>query len=297
MSCRSLFAVLFPFLLVACEKAVFDDEKQMGQGQSSSAKTRGGLTLSITQLEQLPLPVVASEAAMAVPEHLNYAVYDQEGNRVKQVNQKKGDSDYGVAYMPLDEGTYQLVVLAHSSSKNPAMTSAERIQFNNSLGYTDTYLYCTTLTVDDEPLSLDLSLRRIAALCRMVVTDAVPDGVSQLRFQYTGGSGYLNARTGMGTGNTTQVVVRPVQAGEQYLVIDLYTFLSGETGTISVVATALDAAGEKLFDRVFSVPMKQNRLTRLSGRFFTKDNDPEKWTVDIDVPFEALWGIEVFYTY
>ena len=292
------FGFLFLIALcVACEKVDLD-EFDPGTDVSQTEKTTGNLNLHVAQLQEMPFSHEANNANTdAECTHLCFAIYDMGGTRLKQVNQKQDDNNYGTVNLQLDKGTYQLVVLAHSSTKNPAMTNPAKIQFNNSTGYTDTYLFYTTLTVTDEPQTYAITLDRIAALCRFVISDPIPDGVSQIRFQYKGGSGHLSALTGLGVTNSTQVVTRQVQPGQQYQVFDLYTFLHQEEGTITLTATALNAAGEGLYEWEFEIPMAQNQITWLTGNFFADEDDTGLWRVTPNIEFDKRWGNEVFYTY
>lgn len=291
---RYISAIFFALLLVSCEKTIADPEEAGSTGASS---TKGNLTLSIAQLEWRPFQTVAEGSSGVAPAHLCFAVYDMSGTRVKQVNQKWGDAGYGTVSMKLDAGTYRLVVLAHSSGRNPTMTNLEKIQFNNSIGYSDTYLYYNnTLTVTDAPQTLMPALDRIVALCRFVINDEIPDEVATLRFQYKGGSGHFSALSGLGVTNSTQVVTFAAQHGQPYTQYDLYTFLHDATGTISLTVTALDAGGETRYERDFDVPLQTDRLTWYTGHFFTGD-DTSSWVVDTFVSTEHLWDSEEFLTY
>lgn len=292
------FGFLFLIALcVACEKVDLN-EFDPGTDVSQTEKTIGNLTLHIAQLQEMPFSLEANNANTDTEcTHLCFAIYDMGGTRLKQVNQKQDDINYGTVSLQLDKGNYQLVALAHSSTKNPSMTNPAKIQFNNSTGYTDTYLFYTTLTVTDEPQTYALTLDRIAALCRFVISDPIPDGVSQIRFQYKGGSGHLSALTGLGVTNSTQVVTRQVQPGQQYQAFDLYTFLHQEEGTIALTATALNAAGEEYCAWEFQIPMKRNQITWLTGNFFADEDDPDLWRVTPNIEFDKRWGNEVFYTY
>jgi hypothetical protein len=240
---------------------------------------------------------MVNDADEEVPAHLCFAIYDMGGTRIKQTNQKQGDKNYGIVGMQLDEGDYQLVLLAHNSTKNPTMTNLSKIQFNNSIGYTDTYLYYTTLSVTEEQQTVTASLDRIVALCRFVISDPIPESVTQMKFQYKGGSGHFSALTGLGVTNSTQIVTRQVQPGQQYQVFDLYTFLHQEEGDITLTAMALDAAGNSLSERNFKIPMAQNQVTWLTGNFFADKDAPDQWRLTPNIPLEKRWGNEVFFTY
>ena len=219
------------------------------------------------------------------------------GTRLKQVNQKLGDNDYGTVNLQLDKGTYQVVVLAHSSDRNPTMTNLSKIQFTNAYGYTDTFLYYTKLTVTDQPQTLNLNLNRIVSMCRFVICDPIPDGVTQMKFVYKGGSGHFSAITGLGVTKSTQTITIPVEAGKKYTEFDLYTFLHNEKGQIDLTATALTASGEEYCAWEFQIPMAKNQITRLIGHFFEDADESESWTLIPNMYFESIWNADDYYIY
>ena len=146
------------------------------------------------------------------------------------------------------------------------MTDPTCIKFTNAQGYTDTYLCSGVVTIGAEPMDFQVSLDRIVALCRFVITDDFPADVKQMRFYYTGGSGAFDANTGLGCVNSKQDVKFSVTTGQKQF--DLYTFLHDVEGTIHLTVTGLDAAGNELYNRQFDVPMQQNYITWLTGAFF-----------------------------
>ena len=276
-------------LFCACEKPILSEDAPSAE--------QGNLTLSISQLEQTSFASLTRAAASDVCTHLNFAVYDLEGTRLKQTNQKVGDSDFGTATFQLPEGSYQLVALAHNSNGNPTMTNPAKIQFTNSLGYTDTFLYHTTITIGSEPQTLALTLHRIVSLCRFVISDAIPEGVARLEFEYKGGSGHFNAATGLGVTNSTQVVKYDVQAGQKKTQYDLYTFLHETEGTIHLKVTAYDAADNMQHEREFDIPMVQNKVTWLTGDFFTGVTPSTSQAFTTTVNIDDNWGGETHMTY
>ena len=63
---------------------------------------------------------------------------------------------------------------------------------------------------------------------------------------------------------------------------DLYTFLHATEGTIHLTVTAYDAADNVLYEREFDVPMKQNRITSMTGSYFTGSISISSLTIDTD---------------
>ena len=246
-------------VMVSCEKPLMDEKTD---------EPTGNLKVTVYEMEKTPFGSLTrgAEPVSNVCTRLNFALYDMGGSRVKLVNQTKGNANFGEASFQLEEGDYQLVVVAHSASGNPTMTNPTKIQFTNATGYTDTFLCYGEVTIGEEPVELKVSLERIVALCRFVITDDFPADVTQIRFYYTGGSGAFNATTSLGCVNSKQDVKFDVTAGQKQF--DLYTFLHNPSDEIALKVTALDAAGNELYAKEFDVPMQQNYITWLTGAFF-----------------------------
>lgn len=257
---RLIFWLSALLLLVACEKPSWDSEDE---GDEAIA---GNLTVSIYQIGKAPFDEV-TRSQSTTPTHINYAVYSVDGQRVKQINQQAGDANYGKASFQLEPGTYQLVVVAHSSNGNPTMTDLTKIQFKNNQGFSDTFLtYIEDVEVTAENHTLLVTPQRIVSLCRVEITDDVPETVSQLRFQYKGGSGAFDAHTGLGSVNSIQTMDFDVTTGQKQF--DLYTYLHDTEGTIHLTVTAFDASGVELLNREFDIPMEREKITWFTGPFF-----------------------------
>ena len=216
------------------------------------------------------------------------------GSRIKQVNQEKSNASFGVAGFQLEEGDYQLVVVGHSANGNPTMTNPEKIQFTNTTGYTDTFLCYSEVSIGEEPVDYEVSLDRIVALCRFVITDDIPAEVKKMQFYYTGGSGAFNAKTGMGCVNSKQTVTYDVTTVSEKQ-FDLYTFLHEPSDGIALKVTALDANGNELYNREFDVPMQQNNITWLSGAFFSGSGSSS--TTITGVTVNTDWAGETHLTF
>lgn len=256
-------AIVALCVLVACEKDL------MTEDASISGDKNGNLHVSVCQIEQTPFgsQTRGAEPVANVCTRLNFAIYDEGGMRVKQINQTSDKAGFGQCAFQLEEGTYQLVVVGHSANSNPTMTNLAKIQFTNATGYTDTFLCYGEVTIGEEQVEYEVSLDRIVALCRFVITDDIPAEVKKMQFYYTGGSGAFDAVTGLGSMASKQDVkfdVTPTGSKQ----FDLYTFLHDLSDNIALTVTALDAGGNELYSRQFDVPMQQNHITWLSGAFF-----------------------------
>jgi hypothetical protein len=174
------------------------------------------------------------------------------------------------------------------------MTNPAKIQFTNATGYTDTFLYNGKVSIDMESVDLSISLNRIDALCRFVITDDFPADVAKLQFYYTGGSGAFNAATGLGSVASKQTVTFDVTSGSEKQ-FDLYTFLHEPTDQIALKVTALDANGNELYAREFDVPMERNHITWLSGDFFNGAGSSSTTVTDVTVNTD--WDGETHLTF
>ena len=181
--------------------------------------------------------------------------------------------------MTLQTGTYQLMVLAHSGKANPTLSNPEKVQFDNTgTSYSDTFYYYGDLVVNEadeegQVQSHDVKLDRAVSMFRLVIYDAIPDNVSQIRIWYEGGSGALNTVTGFGCVKSTQYVMYNMAGVTSPLQLEAYTFLHADEGDLSIIVTAYDANSNIVKLREFSnVPMKRNQITQYSGNFFTTNS-------------------------
>ena len=287
---RLLIALLVGiFVLCGCEKAINLEE-------IDNAAT-GNVTVNVYKIENEAFGVSSRGVVSDVCTRLNFVMYDAGGVRVKQINQKSGDKGFGAVSFELEEGSYQLVVLAHSSDGNPTMTNLAKIQFTNATKYSDTFLYYANVEVGDEPQTLDITLNRIVSLCRFVVNDPIPEGVAKLQFYYTGGSGAFSAMTGLGVVDSKQTMTFDVVPGTTGTVYDLYTFLHHTDDQVDLVVTALGADGNKMYERSFEVPMEQRKITRMTGNFFTDEASVESHGAQVEISINSEWEGEVNISY
>ena len=282
------FYLLLIITCLSCEKPVIPDTYQ--------GDANGNLVVSVFQVEQQQFAGTHTRAALAdYCCTLNFAVYDANGNRIKQVNQKVADAGFGTVAFAVEPGTYQVVVVGHNSSGNPTMTDPKKIRFDNKDGYSDTFLYSTKVTVseDDQEVEVAANLHRITSLCRVVFTDAIPDKVTQMHFEYTGGSGAFDAATGLGSVKITQKVDFEVEPGQEACTFDLYTILRDTEGTLHLKAMAQDANQNIIRERAFEVPMKQRVITKLSGPYFSgSDGSTISIVIGINTDWEGEQTIE-----
>lgn len=281
---RRLILPLYLILLIitSCEHPLIPEQDVIG------GDADGNLVVSVFQIEQQQFATPFTRTSITdYCQRLNFAVYDTAGKLVKQVNQKVGDAGFGTVAFKVDPGTYQVVVVGHSSNGNPTMTNPQKIRFDNKDGYSDTFLHNAIIQVtDDAETTIDADLHRIVSLCRVVFTDAIPARVTQIQFEYKGGSGAFDAATGLGSVNSTQKETFAVEPGEQACSFDLYTFLHDTEGTLHLKATALDDANNEIKNREFEVPLKQRMITKLTGPYFSGSDGS---TITIIIGINAEW--------
>jgi len=273
------FCALTALVLMGCEKPL------ISEGEEESDDTEGNLTVTVWQSGHEPFPAMTRATSLDDYNRLNYAIYTSDGTRVKQVNQTRENTGFGSATFQLEPATYQVVVVAHNCDKNPTMTNLSKIQFTNAMGYTDTSLYYGEIEVTEEHQDVQVDLERIVSLCRVIITDEYPEDVTQMRFQYKGGSGAFDAKTGYGCVNSTQTLFFDVTNGQKQF--DLYTYLHDEEGTLHLLATAYDDADNVIHEREFEVPMLYNQITRFSGPFFTGSGNG---SLDITIVINTDWS-------
>ena len=165
-------------LLAACEKVSIDDlNKEDPEERNDGVK----LTFRVMSFEQTRFndPTTVTRAAVRdVCDKINLALYDMENNRLKAVNQKADDENFGSLSLSIEPGTYRVLILAHSCSGNATTTNIEKITFPDNK-VTDTFYYCAEIEVDDQK-TYDVELRRVVAMFKLVVADEIPSDVTHI---------------------------------------------------------------------------------------------------------------------
>lgn len=266
--------------LSSCEKMVIDE-----QTPSHGVEADANLIIKVSHDSFHPYEDEDAESRSQVNiadycTRFNFVLY-QDGTKVKAITQTKNEagSDFGQVSLSLASGSYQLLVLAHSSaSGNPVLSHPEEIQFTNAMGYSDTFCYYGTIEVTAEPATHDILLKRATTMVRFNFDEVFPDDVAVLQINYTGESGVLNATTGYGgTTNSKQEKKLNVSsfAGKHttYL-LPIYTFMRGDTGTLNITMTALRADGTTIRERSFQdVPIEHTKVTEFVGEFFEHESE------------------------
>ena len=238
--------------------------------------------------EQQPFPMASTRGDVETAcTRLNFIVYDEAGERIRQETQLLGDEGFGMAQFKLQEGRYYLVVLAHSGKGNPTSTNLHKIGFTNKTGYTDTFLYADSLLVGEEEVDCEIQLKRIVSKVQFAFSDALPERADSIRFYYEGGSGTFDATTGQGVVKSKQQQWFPVTHDEQRF--EIYTIPRADSDKLTVMVSTYSTSGgrvELLTEREISdIPIQRNRITICRGSLF-KPTEQHQVSIDIDTTWD-----------
>ena len=247
--------------LTSCEKPLLDVD---GTGKKNYDDKNVVLRLSAYDYSSM------TRAAQPVTElcsRINVALFNGSGSKVASEAQKSSDSDYGIVAFDLPEGTYTVVAIAHSCDSSATVSSPEKVTFPSNK-VTDTFYYYGTIDVTDEAQEYALEMKRAVAMFRLNMTDeTLPETFTQMKLYYTGGSSTFNPMTGFGCVNSKQTEYRAASADTR--VYEIYSFPHSESDVLKITATALNATGVTITERLFEdVPIKLNTVTSYSGSFF-----------------------------
>lgn len=216
-----------------------------------------------------------------------------DGEKVKAVNSKAEDSDFGTIGLSLDEGLYEIVIIAHSGTGAATISSPDEIKFSNNK-VTDTFYYYGNLNVSAAGGTFAVVLKRAVAMFRLVINDKTPTDVTQMKFYYTGGSSTFDATSGYGCVNSRQTEYRDVETlaytdSSQY---EIYTFPHVDDDVLKIVVTAQNSLEEELYERTFTdVSVNIDEITLYSGSFFTTSSTA---TTTIMVSVEGEWVVNEY---
>lgn len=253
-----LLLIAFVVLLTSCEKTLMED------GADNGSTDGANVVLNLSIFEQVPFGTRSVQDITALCSRLNVAFF-QDGTKVKTVSQKAGDSTFGTVGVTLEEGTYQLVVIAHSSDGSATISSEEKVTFPSNL-VTDVFYYYGSLNVSSTQTTYNLQLQRAVAMFRLELTSALPANAAKIRFYYTGGSSTFSPYAGYGCVNSRQTVMMNVASGQR--VFEVFTFPHAETDELKMVITVYDSDDNILKEQTFeNVPVTRNKITLYKGDF------------------------------
>ena len=272
MKVKGVALLACALLLAACEKGFVEEETPV-----PAPEGRGNVTLRVSMLDIIPFGnVTTTKGAQEIGSlcsRLSFVVF-QGDDKVKAVNQKGGDEGFGSVTLNLAEGSYQLVVIAHSCDGTATVTTPSKITFPSNV-VSDTFYYYGQLTVGSGAQTEELALTRAVAMVRLTTNDNIPANVENMKFYYTGGSSTFDATTGYGNVNSRQTVNIGVTEGMrgQPGCFEVYTFPHEETGTLKMTVTAEDGQKNAVQEREFAaVPIQRNYITLMSGEFFNSSS-------------------------
>ena len=270
--------------LSACEKAVLDEEKQ-----EEPQQLKGNVIIRASMYNIVPFETRAVQNVADFSNTLQFILY-QDGTKVKGITQKKSEGNYGQIGLTLEPGTYQLLVLAHSSSGNPTVSNPTQIKFENSDGFSDTFYYYGNIEVTKEQATYDVTLERATSMVRVIILDEIPSNVQRIRLYYVGESGVFNAVTGWGgTINSEQSILFDVTGKTAPLTLSAYTFLRNETGSLNMTITAYGSNSSDVIatKQLNNIPMKNHMVTEYRGNLFA----PPTTDTSFNLTAETSWEV------
>ena len=231
--------------LVACEKPVVDSEPE------KEAETDG-----ITLIFEAPTAEPYAEIGETSPAYatrnealtqLSVSVF-KDGKRVKSVHLSADNDVFMKPSLPLDDGTYTVVAVAHAGMGHATITNAQRISFyKNKIA--DTYVYNGEITVSGKP-TFTLPMKRVTAMFQLSVTSPLPQNVAQVEFRYTGGSSTLDAKSLEGCVNSRQAETREVTETMKTTppTFAIYTFPRADSEGLKIKVSFNDKNGNSLYE-------------------------------------------------
>ena len=292
----SMLSNVFTLMLLtaamsSCEKMTLSESAESENGNT------GNVVLRVTQFEQTPFDDQTRADVWNVCSRLCFHIYGEDGIRVKYVNQKLEDSNFGTASFSLSEGRYILVVVGHSASSNPSFSANEKVSISGSnLG--DTFWCCETFEVGADEIDLNLRLKRIVSLIRFVPTDDKPANMNQVIFSYKGSKGSFNGLTGYGSTNTSQTVTLDVDTDDDRY--EYYMIPSSDNDLLDIKMNTYyiesDGRIHSLTEKEISqVPVKRNCITICRGNLF--DGNSSSSSVFITVSVDTEWDESINVTF
>lgn len=264
----SVLCLLSALVLCACHEA---DSEECDVATLSASDIR----IRLSAIGQMPfpetLPATRATDVAQLCGKLCMAVYRDGRLDTLAMRQSSGGS-FGDISLRLRNGSCRLLVLAHSSAKDPGMDNLEKISFGQQ-NMSDVLYWTGNLSIARDTV-VDISMRRAVARVDVVTTDTIPPDVGSMYFIITKGSYILNALTGYGvySGRDYKSITIPDSLAHRPGTFSFYTFPTADEVSASVTLRAMRSGNTGVYcSRDFKdVSLRRNTITRLTGVFFKK---------------------------
>jgi hypothetical protein len=195
---------------------------------------------------------------------------------VFKATQVRGDGSYttfGEFSCNLPVGNYTMVVVGRGYFADDVFT----LTSPTVAGYTSDHVretFVATQAVNitgTDPVNLSATLERIVAKVLVVSTDGKLAEAKKVRTTFSASGKGLNPSTGLATTNTgfSNTVGVSTAAGTTSTSIN-FAFLYSDEQTMNVTVDVLNEAGDAICTHtIHNVPLKRNRITKLSGPIYT----------------------------
>lgn len=210
-----------------------------------------------------------------------------EGKEITHISQASTDNDFGSVQLDASFGTHQLVFVGHNSGS--CEYDGSSLSFDK---VTDTFSYATSLTVNNETETQNITLNRQIGKLTLYVNDAIPENAAKMIITVDGYSNELNPITGKGSEGfefTKEFIYNESHIGATKSNYHLYSFIPSDGYEVDVNIRVVDTNGDDIYNRdVTEVPLRKNQQTTIRGSLFTAGlkagiTISYKWDDTIDV--------------
>lgn len=280
-------------LLTSCEKFVLDDT------MSGSEKEACNVVLQVGNDVQEDFDIQNTQASRSMQpiskicSKISCTFFDGE-TKVKNLKQTIDEEGFGTIKASLPKGNYQVVIIAHNGSGPATISTTEKVTFSNNK-LTDTFYYYGTLSVGDEEVTEDISLKRNVAMFRLNIEGNIPASAKKIKFYYTGGSSTFSPSTGYGCVNSRQTEIFDLKDGQN--VYEVYSFPHEESDALKMTITVLNGNEEELLHKeLTNVPIKINHITSWTTELFSNVPDTGNTNNEYTLQADDEWDDTITFT-
>lgn len=236
------------------------------------------LTFCVSNYQQQPFDDITRAEAESELKHLMFSVFDAESGKavVPTESQTFGSEAYGAYTVRLKYGKYRLVCVGYDKDTKCDLTETGLLTFADSY-VPQTFLYSADLTVDENSSpAQSITLRRAVTCFRIVVEDALKEGLAKMTLSTDKGGTVLNTLTGRSydnSGRNASISVPEDYIGAIGQGFNYYMYLPSDEVEAEIVIEAEDASGKPMSRHVLhSVPLRQNTITQYKAPFFSGEH-------------------------
>jgi hypothetical protein len=290
---KLILILLAPILLLGCRKAEI-----LSTDLPSADTTRHALKFTVDDLVTTTKTMnstggkVTSAVGDTLRNYANflyYSIFNSQGLWIKDIAQTSDLTSFGTIYDLQPAGKYTVYIAASKTRLPPTINTKSAadsyFRTGNDTGWPDFFAKAVSVSVGSTDVTQSVRLDRVLAGYRVVLEDAIPDGVAKLTVQVTNDNQYYYFTGRSSTPYASSTKEFPLTSADKGVKNKTFEGTVGNvTNYTNLLIKGYNGSGEIIAQKTVAyIKFEAGKRSVITGNLFTPVTNPSAgFTVTVD---------------